>query len=118
MAATSGAVARPAAALTASASARTGQQPWVRSRRDQPGASSTIAAVAAADRANPASRASPGSRSSSTQTAAASAGRAARGRPVASANSVTAPMAAARTTLGDGPASTTKPISRSPATAA
>ena len=112
--ATSGAVARPAAALTARASARTGQHPRVRSRRDQPGASSTIAAVAATERANPASRASPGSRSSSTQTAAPSAGSAARGRPAARASSVTAPMAAARTTLGLGPASTTKAIRRSP----
>ena len=59
--ATIGAVARPAAALTASASARTAGQPRSRSRRDQPGASRTIAAVAATDRAKPASRARPGS---------------------------------------------------------
>ena len=58
--ATSGAVAEPAAALTARASARSGQTPRDRRCRDQVGASRTIAAVAATERANPASRASPG----------------------------------------------------------
>jgi hypothetical protein len=116
--ATIGAVATPAAALTAKASARTGQQPRVRNRRDHPGASRTMAAVAATESAKPASRARPGSSSRSTHTAAPNAGSAARGRPEASARSVTAPMAAARTTLGLGRARMTKPISARPATTA
>ena len=75
-----------------------------------------MAAVAATDSVKPASRASPGSAVRSTQTEAASAGTAARGRPAASAISVIAPIAAARTTLGPGRASTTKPASPRPAT--
>ena len=75
-------------------------------------------AVAATDRANPGSRARPGSQSRSTPAAAPSAGSAARGRPVASASRVTAPMAAARTTLGLGLARITKPTSARPATTA
>ena len=116
--ATRGAVARPAAPLTARASATGAGQPRSRSRRDQPGASSTIAAVAVTDKANPGSCARDGWSRSSTVAAAASAGTAARGRPVARAHSVTAPMAAARTTLADGRARTTKPMSPSSATAA
>ncbi len=116
--ATSGAVAAPAAALTASASASGGQQPRLRSPRDQPGASRTMAAVATTDSAKPASTANPGSTTSRTSTAAASAGTAARGRPPASARRVTAPIAAARRTLGVGRASTTKATSATPATAA
>jgi hypothetical protein len=115
--ATRGAVAKPAAALTARASAMTGQHPRARRDRDHVGAIRTIAAVATTDRANPASRASPGSRSRSPQTAAPSAGSAARGRPAARARSVTAPMAAARTTLGLGPARTTKAARTTDATA-
>ena len=116
--ATIGAVASPAAALTASASATTDGQPRSRSRRDQPGASRTMAAVAVTDSAKPGSRASPGSWSRSRQTPALRAGTAARGRPDASASSVTAPMAAARRTLALGPARTTNPPSTSPATTA
>ena len=52
-------MARPAAALTARASARTGQHPRDRRCRDQVGASRTIAAVAATERANPASPGQP-----------------------------------------------------------
>lgn len=75
-------------------------------------------AVAATDSAKPGSVASAGSTSSSTQIAAHSAGTAARGRPEASATSVTAPMAAARTTLGLGRASTTNPTRTTAATSA
>jgi hypothetical protein len=114
----SGAVAMPAAALTASASAIHCGHPRQRSPRDHPGASRTMAAVASTERANPASRASPGSTRSRTQTVAASAGTAARERPVASAMSATAPIAAARSTLALGPARTTNPSSARPATPA
>jgi hypothetical protein len=77
-----------------------------------------MAPVAATERAKPGSRASPGSNVSSTQTDAPRAGSAARGRPDASASSVTAPIAAARTTLGLGRARTTNRISAIPATMA
>ena len=103
----SGAVARPGRGADGH---RVGQdRPGNRRRRsaaDHAGASSTMAAVAATDRANPASAASRGSTSSSTHTAAARAGTAARDRPDASASSATAPMAAARSTLALGRAST------------
>ena len=65
-AATSGAVASPAAALTASASARTGRHPRVRRPRDQPGASSTRRRSPTTDSAKPGSTASPGSSRRST----------------------------------------------------
>ena len=71
-----------------------------------------IAAVAATDRANPASVASAGCTSSRTTTAAQSAGTAARCRPEASATRATAPIAAARSTLALGPASTWAALSR------
>ena len=117
-AATIGAVARPAAPLTATASARNRGQPRSRSRRDQPGASTTIDAVATTDRAKPASRAIPGSARTRTTIEVASAGTAARCRPVARASRVMAPIAAARRTLGLGVARTTKPASATPATTA
>jgi hypothetical protein len=109
--AASGAVARPAAALTARASATGGGHPRSRRVRDHPGASRTMAAVAATDRANPPSRARAGWTSSRTTVAAASAGTAARGRPAPNDQSVTAPIAAARSTLGEGRARITKPAS-------
>ena len=75
-------------------------------------------AVALTDSAKPGSAARRGSTRSRTQTAAHSAGTAARDRPDARASSVTAPMAAARTTLGLGRARITNPISARTATAA
>ena len=69
--ATSGAVASPAAALTARTSANTGQHPCVRCRCDHPGASAPMAAVAMTERATPASTARRGSISNRTAIAAA-----------------------------------------------
>ncbi len=116
--ATSGAVASPAAALTAIASASSGQHPRCRSARDQPGATRTIAAVATTDSAKPGSVARLGSTTSRTPAAAARAGTAARERPAARARRVTAPMTAARITLGVGRASTTNAPRASTATTA
>ena len=67
--------------------------------------------MASTDRPNPGSAASAGSTSSSPSTAAASAGTADRARPSARASNTTPPITAARSTLGDGRASTTKPSS-------
>ncbi len=116
--ATIGAVTRKAAAGTASASATSRGTPRAVSRAAHRGARSTSAAVAATDSANPASTASAGSANNSTSTAAASAGSAERERPAPSATSVIAPITAARTTLGEGRARTTKPTRTAPATAA
>lgn len=112
----SGAVTTNAAAGTASASAA--QRGTLRrcSARAHGGASSTSAAVAATDRAKPASTARAGSTSRMTITDAASAGIADRPRPAPIAMRATAPITAARTTLGDGRASMTKPTSTAPAT--
>jgi hypothetical protein len=94
-----GAVATPAAALTATASASRRGTRRARSLLAHPGATTTIAAVAVTDRAKPASAASGGSASSSTITAAQSAGTADRTRPPASAINATPPITAARSTL-------------------
>ena len=101
-AATSGAVASPAAALTARASATQRPARRARNRRDQAGASSTMAAVASTERANPGSRASPGRGGAGRTPPQPVPAPATRGRPAASASRVTAPMAAARSTLGLG----------------
>ena len=100
-----------AAAGTASASAAPGGTPRRRSPSRHRGASSSRPDVASTDRVNPASPASSGSTTISTITPAASAGSAARGRPAASASRPMAPIAAARTTLGDGRARMTNPTS-------
>ena len=86
-----------------------------RSRRDQPGASRTMAAVAATDSAKPASRASPGS----CEQQHARRRRRAPGRPHAAGprparRRVTAPIAAARTTLALGPGQHDEPGERQP----
>ena len=112
--ATSGAVSRNAAAGTASASASNRGTRRLRSAATHVGASSTSAAVATTDSANPGSTASAGSTSSSTSTAVFSAGIADRPRPKPSAMSTTPAMTAARTTLGDGRASTTNPTTLTP----
>jgi hypothetical protein len=98
-----------AAAGTASASASPPGTPRARRASRHRGASSTNAPVATTDKANPASTASAGSTSRPTTTAAANAGVAELVRPEARASRPTAPMAAARTTLGDGRARMTKP---------
>ena len=116
--ASSGAVARQAAAGTASISATPGGTPRCRIRATHPGTTSTSAAVASTDRPNPGSAASAGSAISSPSTVAASAGTAVRSRPSARASSTMAPIAAARSTLGDGRASTTKPRSAAALSAA
>lgn len=100
-----------AAAGTASASAdqlgaQRGSQRSSCSRHD--GASRSSPAVASVDSAKPADAASSGATSSRTRTAAHSAGRACLRDPVARATRPMVPMTAARRTLGDGRASTTK----------
>ena len=77
------------------------------------GASSSRPAVARTDSAKPGAAASPGSSSTSSSTAADSDGSAARRLPDTSAASPTSPMTAARRTLGDGRARTTKAASAS-----
>ena len=115
IAAMTGAVATVAAAGTASASATPGGTRRLRSQAAQPGASRISPAVASTDNAKPGSRASGGERKTSTSTAAPSAGNADRGRPDASASSAIAPITAARSTLGEGRASTTNPANATPA---
>ncbi len=114
----SGAVASAAATGVTTALASSAGTPLARSRADHAGASSTSAAVASTDRANPGATPSCGSCSTSTTTAVANAGSADRSRPSARASSPTAPITAARSTLGSGPASTTNPASASSARAA
>ena len=109
----SGAVNSPAAAQTDVATARGSGTPRALSCCAQTPAATMMPAVAATDRANPRSRAKAGSKDRSTKTAAASAGIACRVRPVARASNVTAPMAAARRTLGWGPTRTTNAASAS-----
>ena len=69
--------------------------------------------MASEDRANPKDRASHGSMTSTTTIAAPSTGGPAERRDGSSPISPIAPIAAARTTLGSGRASTTKPASAS-----
>ena len=71
--------------------------------------------MARVDRAKPYERASQGSRTSTTTTAPARTGGPAERRDRLRPSSPMAPIAAARTTLGSGRASTTKPASASPA---
>ena len=107
IAATTGAVTTWAAAATASDSAIKGGTRRRRKAPAQPGAMSSNAAVASTDIAKPASTANCGRQSSNPSTAAESIGTPSRRRPLASAASAIAAMTAARTTLGDGRATTT-----------
>ncbi len=111
----SGAVNNPAAAQTAAADATGSGQPRALSCSDQRPPTTTMPVVAATDSAKPRSRASPGSIARRNSTVAASAGAACLVRPAASASSVTAPITAARSTLGCGPTRTTNPASPTPA---
>lgn len=106
--ATSGAVTICAARAIASRSVTPRGTPTADIRSRRVGASRIRAAVAQTDRANPGSTASAGQTPSATITAAHSAGIAAERRPATRASSPTAPITAARTTLGDGRTSTTK----------
>src|SRR5262249_29080887 len=117
-AAITGAVTRLAAAVTANASARPAGSPRLRNPTAQPGARTIRPAVASPDSAKPGDRASSGCQSSKPMTAAPRLGRTARGRPQARATSASTPMAAARSTLGEGRANTTKPTVASPPAAA
>jgi hypothetical protein len=74
--------------------------------------------VARTDMVNPASFASVGRQSRRPSTAVASIGTARRGRPTARATSAIPDIVAARSTLGDGRATTTNAISTSPLPAA
>src|SRR5699024_6840715 len=76
---------------------------------DHTGASVTNPTVAATDSANPMLLARFGANSTSTSTLVANTGSVERSRPRTSANRVINPIAAARSTLGSGPHSTTKP---------
>lgn len=110
-----GAQASCAATGAAMATART--RGSLRARRDTSGGPSrSRPPVAVADSAKPNERASHGSSASSTITAADSAGTPAARRPRHRPTSPTAVMAAARTTLGSGLASTTKPATAAAAT--
>jgi len=111
---TTGSVASCAVADSATASASAmrhhtgpGIRPAIRSR--QPGASTSIPAVASTDSAKPYERASHGSIRSSTRTVPARAASPARRRPVTSTASRITAIMAARSTLGCGRASTTNP---------
>jgi hypothetical protein len=103
-----------AAAGIASASA-SGRGRRFASRSLQDGARTRSPPVARTDSTKPYDLASHGSISTSNPTAAQSAGRPRRPRPDASASSPTRPIAAARSTLGCGRASSTKPSRASPA---
>lgn len=105
-----------AAAGTATAWATPGgnQRP---STRAQPGATSSRAAVASTDRAKPNDRDNHGSTASSTVAATARAGTPRLGCPTARPTRATAPITAARSTLGSGRATTTKPRRAAPARA-
>jgi hypothetical protein len=103
-----GAVTTCAAAATATDSAMTAGTRLRRKATAHAGASTSSAAVASTDMAKPALPASSGSHMSSPRTVADKAGSASRGRPLVSATSATAAINAARRTLGDGRATTTK----------
>lgn len=115
---TIGVVTTNAAAETASISAGNRHMPLARNQSVQLGASRINAPVASTERAKPADIANSGHSASSPITAAHRAGRACRRRPVSSASNVTAPMAAARRTLGSGLAMTTNITSAPAATPA
>ena len=110
IATTTGPQATWAAAGTASASASQDGMWRARCSR-QGGARTSSPPVASTDRAKPGVAARSGSSSTSTSTAVDKAGIAARRLPVDKAISPTSPMTAARSTLGDGRARTTKPAS-------
>ena len=74
--------------------------------------------MASTDRAKPYERAIHGSSRTRTITAAASAGNARPGRPSANPRTATAPIVPARSTLGSGWTSMTKPTSATPQSAA
>ena len=96
-----------------------GQQPRARSRRDQSGREQHDRGRGGDGEGEPGVPRQPRVEEQQHADRRAQCGQtAARGRPVARASSVTAPMAAARTTLGLGRASTTKPIEHQPATTA
>ncbi len=114
---TIGVVTTNAAADTARISAGSRHIPLARNQSDQLGASRIKAPVASTERAKPADIASCGHSASRPITAVHRAGSACRRRPVSSASKVTAPMAAARRTLGSGLAMTTNITSAPAATA-
>jgi hypothetical protein len=117
-AASSGAHAACAASGVATASAsQPGRRRWRRTRHG--GARRSRPAVAQVDSAKPSDVASAGSSRTRNSTAPARKRRAARSRPVTVPASPNAPMVAARSTDGDGRASSTKNASpRPPSTAA
>ncbi len=98
-----------AAAAAARASATRGGTPRRRRAAPQRGARVSRAPVARTDRQKPGARASQGSWSTSSTTAAARAGSRLRRRPVPMASRVIRPHAAARSTLGSGRHTITKP---------
>ncbi len=110
IAATTGAVTTWAAAATATTSAAARGHPRARSQSTQIGATSTSPAVANTDNTNPTSTASRGHHPSSANTAPHKAGTACFRLPVTKASKPIDPITAARNTLGDGRATTTKAI--------
>ena len=115
MAATNGAVTTWAAPATAIASANGLGQPRPTRRPDQPGATTTSAAVATTDSEKPMSTARCGATASNTNTVVESAGIACRRRDSNIAVSVIAPITAARNTLAVGCTTMTKATNASPA---
>src|SRR5699024_10702670 len=118
MVASTGTTATCAAAATATASATGRGAPHRCSRSAQVGAITTRAAVAATDITKPGAVAQAGRTISRPSTAAASAGRAWRRRPDTSAYTAINPISAARSTLGAGRTTITKPTVTTTVTAA
>ncbi len=113
--ATTGAHTACAAQAAARGSASLPGTPRRRSAALHPGATVSSEPVASTESRNPKSTASHGSWSTSSSTAAASAGSSDLRRPVTSATRVSAPHAAARSTLGSGRHTATKArVSRPP----
>ena len=108
MSTSTGVTAACAAAGTATASASQYGRRHATSRSRQRGASSRMPAVAHTDSAKPKDRASAGSNRINPRTAADSADTPSRSRPTPSARVATRPMTSARSTLGDGRATTAK----------
>lgn len=106
---TTGAHTAWAAAAAPTASANLGRIPRRCSASLHRGPRVSRAPVASTDSRKPMLRDSQGSYSNSSRTAAARAGSSDLRRPVARASRVTAPQAAARSTLGSGRHTTTKP---------
>jgi len=109
-----GAVTRWAAAATATASEAMTGKPIRAKDADHPGAINSSPVVAATDNTNPRLADRSGLASSTARTVAARIGNAARCRPVANPPSARSAIAAARTTLGDGRARTTKATTAKP----